>query len=156
MDVLYFIKEEYAAVRAGIPALVGGDATGMQEDGLRDFLKQIELVVRVADELVLPELADQARRDIDALAAAGDQTSELSKVVASGSKTGRLADARRRELANLISSHLDFMEQMILPKFREEIPTPTREDLGIVALDFKADLGISAARIGDIRSVSGH
>ncbi len=156
MDVLYFIKEEYAAVRAGIPALVGGDATGMQEDGLRDFLKQIELVVRVADELVLPELADQARRDIDALAAAGDQTSELSKVVASGSKTGRLADARRRELANLISSHLDFMEQMILPKFREEISTPTREDLGIVALDFKADLGIIAVRISDIRSVSGH
>lgn len=156
MDVLYFIKEEYAAVRAGIPALVGGDATSMQEDGLRDFLKQIELVVRVADELVLPELADQARRDIEALAAAGDQTSELSKLVASRSKTGRLADARRRELANLISSHLDFMEQMILPKFREEISTPTREDLGIVALDFKADLGIIAARISDIRSVSGH
>lgn len=156
MDVLYFIKEEYAAVRAGIPALVGGDSNVLQEeDGLRGFLRHVGLIVRVADELVLPELADQARRDIEALAQAGDQTSELTKVVTSGSKLGRLADARRRDLANMLTGHLDFMEQVILPKFREEISTPTREDLGIVALDFKADLGVWVPVRNEIRSVSG-
>lgn len=156
MDVLYFIKEEFAALKKVIPALVGGDAIGLQEDeDLRLFLKQIDLSVRVADELILPELADRAKKDLDLLAEAGDQTSELIKIVKSGLKSGRLADARRRELAQLAMQHIEFMEQNILPKFREEISTQTREDLGVVAIDIKADLGISGETLVAAGSVIG-
>lgn len=156
MDVLYFIKEEFAALRTGIPALVGGDTGGLDdENDLRIFLKQVGLAVRVADELILPELADRAKKDLDVLAEAGDQTSELGKLVKSGLKAGRLAEARRRELAALTVEHLDFMEQTVLPKFREEISTQTREDLGMVALDFKLDLSISESQSPSVRSVAG-
>lgn len=156
MDVLYFIKEEFAALRTGIPALVGGDAAGLEdENDLRLFLRQVSLTVRVADELILPELADRAKKDLDVLAEAGDQTSELGKLVKSGLKAGRIAEARRREFADLITEHLDFMEQTVLPKFREEISTQTREDLGMVALDFKLDLSISDSLPPAVRSVAG-
>ena len=156
MDVLYFIKEEFAAVRAAIPALVGGDAAGLDdENDLRLFLRQVGLTVRVADELILPELADRAKKDLEVLAEAGDQTSELGKIVKSGLKTGRLAEARRRELATLTVEHLDFMEQTVLPKFREEISTQTREDLGMVALDFKLDLGVLDSSSRAVRNVAG-
>lgn len=157
MDVLYFIREEFAALRADMPALVGGDSIGMPDEDLRLFLKKVGLSIRVADELILPELADRARRDLDVLAEAGNQTSELAKLVKSVQKAGRLGDARRRELATLTVEHIDFMEQSVLPKFREEISTQTREDLGLVALDFKIDLAdLEESELASIRSAAVH
>lgn len=139
MDVLYFIKEEYEVIKNSIPQLIGGDINVMSEESLHGFLRHAELLVRVADELILPELADSAKRGLEALAEAGNQSSELAKIIGSGLKSGRLAEARKRDLSARLVNHIEYMEQVILPKFRVEISTQTREDLGLVASDFKAD-----------------
>lgn len=140
MDVLYFLKQEYEAIKAKIPALVGGDQLTLDGESLRSFLVQIELIVRVADELVLPEIADNSRRGIQAVADASKHTAFFTKIAESNQKTGRLGEGRRRDLASQLLLHFEIMEQTVLPKFRDEVQTQTREDLGLVAQDFKADV----------------
>jgi len=134
------VKEEYAYLRSELAAGAEGIWATEVEDSLRGYLKRVEVVVRIAEELVLPELADTVRRGLNQLAAAGDQVLSLTKIVSLGLKSGRLGESKRKELLTKLSSHIEYMEQIILPLFREEIATQVREDLGVVALDIKMDL----------------
>ncbi len=140
MDVLYFIKEEYEILRVDAKTIVGGDISYAEGDLLRHLLARIELIIRLADDLILPELAERVRRGIEVLATAGDQTSDLSRLIGMGQRTGKLGDAKRKDLCVKLFKHIDFMEQFVLPKFRDEISTQAREDMGLVADDYRADL----------------
>lgn len=153
MDVLYFLKEEYAAVKETLSGLFGSEAQVLTESELRPYLKQVELVIRVSEELILPELADSTTRGLEALAEAGNQSSDLAKIVHSGLKSGRLGEARKRDLAARLLSHIEHMEQVILPMFRVEIPTQAREELGLVALDFKVEV-FSASKVSMVQEVA--
>lgn len=140
MDILYFVKEEYAVLRQHLSTLVGCESSQLADESLRNYLKQVELVTRVADELILPELSENAKRGLSALVEAGDQVADLSKVIASGLKSGRLGEGKRKELASKLSNHIEYMESIVLPMVRVEIATQVREELGIVAMDIKMDL----------------
>jgi hypothetical protein len=162
MDILYFLKEEYATIRTNVPGLVGGDIPLLEGEGLRRFLQQVLLVVRIADDLILPELAERVKRGVEGLAVAGDQTGTLAKITESAIKLGKIGDSRRKEFHGTLVKHLEHMEQYILPLFREEIATQTREDMGVVAHDYKSDIGDKSstqggqARVADASSRTRH
>jgi hypothetical protein len=141
MDVLSFVKEEYEGLRARMPQLLGGDMQILADKALHEFLMGIKLIVRIADELILPELAEATQRGIRHLADAGDQTNTLGRLVSSSLKSGKVGDAKRREIYQRLTSHLDLMEQAVLPLLREEISTSVREELCVVARDYKFDSG---------------
>ncbi len=150
MDVLHFMKDEYSAIRDRSTGLVPGDlAEPLSGDMLFQFMLQLELVVRVGGELIIPELVEAGRSASAAAMLAEDHTRALGRVVAAFRKTGEIIDSKRLDLFKKITQHLDHMEKVVLPLVREMIPTAVREDIGEIALDFKLDVK------QDARSVSG-
>ncbi|MCX6123787.1 MAG: hypothetical protein NTV34_03440 [Proteobacteria bacterium] len=140
MDVLYFIKEEYTAIRHSLRSFNGDDEEPiLTEAALKLFLRQVEFVVRIAEELILPELADAATNGLAVIALATEQSAELGRIVFSSLKSGRMGESKRREFLSYLCSHISHMEQFVLPMFRVEIPTQAREELGLVARDFKGE-----------------
>ncbi|MCX6116447.1 MAG: hypothetical protein NT027_02810 [Proteobacteria bacterium] len=139
MDVLYFLKEEFAIVKHELRGVFGSDSEIFDDDVLASFLDRVELLTKVADDLILPELAEISRRGVPELAEAGDQTNSLKRLCVSVRKNRKLSDAKRKEFAGLVCCHLELMEQSILPQFREEISTQTREDLGLIAIDYRSE-----------------
>ena len=96
-------------------------------------------MARIAEELILPELADAATTGLAAIAQATEQSAELGRIVLSSLKSGRMGESKRREFSSYLSSHISHMEQFVLPMFRVEIPTQAREELGLVARDIKGE-----------------
>ena len=142
MDVLHFMKDEYSAIRDGSVGLMPSDLTAPLEGAaLFRFMTQLDLVVRVGGELIIPELVDAGRAASAAAILAEDHTRALGRVVAAFKKTGEVSDSKRSELFRKVAQHLDHMEKVVLPLVREMIPTAVREDIGEIALDFKQDVG---------------
>lgn len=151
MDLLHFMKEEYSAIKALLPALAPGDmAPSLSDDELQHFMTRVDLVVRVGGELIFPELVEAGRSASAAAILAEEQTKSLARIVAGYRKSGALPDAKRSEIFRKISAHVDQMERMVLPLVRELIPTAVREDLGEIAVDYKQDMIGAAAKASRI------
>jgi hypothetical protein len=147
MDVLHFMKDEYSVIRDRSTGLVPGDlAVPLEGETLFHFMLQLDLVVRVGGELIIPELADAGRSASAAAMLAEDHTRSLGRMVAAFRKTGEIVESKRLDLFKKITSHLDHMEKVVLPLVRELIPTAVREDIGEIALDFKQDVRPSAGK----------
>ena len=148
MDVLYFMKEEYCLVRESLTGLAGGDAQLLQDGALLDFLSRLALILRIEDELLIPELAERIRHGKPMIDVAVAQGKILSSHVATGIRQGRMADAKRLEILSILSGHLDHMEKVVLPRIRIEVSTQTREEIGVVAMDYRDDFLLPQARRG--------
>ena len=144
MDVLYFMKEEYSFVKEALPGLAGGDVPMLEDTALEHFLLRLTLILRVEDELLLPELAERLRHGHSIIEVAMSQLRDLSALVGSGLQHRGFSDARRAEMLIFLVDHLEHMEKQVLPRFRMNVSTPTREDIGIVALDYRDDLNVSS------------
>ena len=139
MDVLQFIKDEAFELRQQFPSLVGGDQELISETSLAAYLDSVRLLMRVFDDLVLPELSDVTTRNLSAIANAGTLSTDLDKIAAVAQKQGKISDSKRLELYKKLALQLNVMEQQVLPLFREKIPTRVREELGLVAVDFRQE-----------------
>jgi len=66
-------------------------------------------------------------------------TEELAKLI---TKTALSAQARKKlvELTSLVHRHFETEEQSLMPKIRQSISTPEREELGQVFLDAASEL----------------
>jgi hypothetical protein len=158
MDVLHIIKEEYSTARLSVSNLPTCSDPSQRDPKLVAILRHLDMLIRVSDELILPELAESVTKGLEHLAEAGDQSSALRKLVASSLKSGRMGESRKRDVTSKLLNHLEHMEQHVLPIFRVKISTPVREELGLVALDFKGDCSLepikqrSSRQIGDLQA----
>jgi hypothetical protein len=147
MDILYFMKEEYSAIRCDLPKLAAGDLPGTLVGApLKRFMVRLDLVVRVGAELILPEVMDAGRGAAAVALVAEDQLRSIGRIVAGYRKSEALADQKRTELFRKLSAHLDQMERAVLPLVRELVATPVREDIGEIALDYRADYRVGVPK----------
>jgi hypothetical protein len=147
MDILHFMKEEYSAIRGDLSKLAAGDLPGtLVGVPLKRFMVRLDLVVRVGAELILPEVMDAGRGAAAVALVAEDQLKSIGRIVAGFRKSEALADQKRAELFRKLSAHLDQMERAVLPLVRELVATPVREDIGEIALDYRADYRVGAPK----------
>jgi hypothetical protein len=143
MDILHFMKEEYSAIRRDLTKLAAGDLPQTLVGGpLKRFMVRLDLVVRVGAELILPEVMDSGRGAAAVALVAEDQLKSIGRIIAGYRKSEALADQKRAELFRKLSAHLDQMERAVLPLVRELVATPVREDIGEIALDYRADFRV--------------
>jgi hypothetical protein len=147
MDVLHFMKEEYSAVKEESLGLLPGDfAESVRGNALHRFMARLDLMLRVGDELIIPELTDSGSRHVAAGLLAEGQSSALARFLAIFKKSGAVAETKREDFFRKVSSHIDHMEKVVLPIIRETIPTAVREDIGLIAIDYRDDVGALLAK----------
>jgi hypothetical protein len=155
MDVLHFMKEEYLAIRAESHGLVPCDlAESVSELGLIALMGRLELMLRLGDELIIPELLDSESRHMATGTLAEGQSAELRRFLVAFKRSKAVPESRREVLFNKISGHIDYMEQFVLPVIREMIPTAIREEIGEIAIDYRKDAGTLSAKTSKRREGS--
>ena len=155
MDVLHFMKEEYVAIRALSRGLLPGDLVESIEGAdLVSFMSKLALMLRLGDELIIPELADDHSRYRAAASTPEGQSAELQCFLVTFKRSKSVPEKRREVFFNKISGHIEFMEQTVLPALRELIPTAIREEIGEIAEDYRKDAGALAAKVAKRREGS--
>ena len=148
MDVLHFMKEEYVAIRALSRGLLPGDLVEPIDGAdLVSFMSKLALMLRLGDELIIPELTDDHSRYRGAGSMAEVQSAELQSLLVTFKRSKSVPEKRREVFFSKISGHVDFMEQTVLPAFRELIPTAIREEIGEIAADYRKDASELAAKV---------
>ena len=148
MDVLHFMKEEYEAVRAQSLGLLPGDLEASVDGAaLVSFIGRLGLMLRLGDELIIPELTDDQSRYGAAGSIAEEQSAELQRFLVAFKRSKSVPDKRREVFFSKISGHIEFMEQTVLPAFRELIPTAIREEIGEIASDYRKDASALADKV---------
>ena len=75
------------------------------------------------------------------------QSAELQSFLVTFKRSKSVPEKRREVFFSKISGHVDFMEQTVLPAFRELIPTAIREEIGEIAADYRKDASELAAKV---------
>jgi hemerythrin-like domain-containing protein len=146
MDVLHVIKAEHDEIRnllAAIPLIKAASETQKKVSALLDRVRRHHFLEH---NYLYPEVAALSPgRDIVVDLCVVNSTvvkrtaEELAKLIG---KTALTAPAKKKlaDLTGLILRHFETEEQSLMPKIRQGISTPDREDLGQVFLDAAAEL----------------
>lgn len=148
MDVLRFIKDDHERIRGLFKQFESVETPDDTRRAMTELLTASRAYQTVEQGHILPEFSaflsdrDQAtiaacQKQCDELKSAHD---ELLKDAAKALAKARSFDALRKRVLDLKAktlSHFEQIEQELMPRVRQSIPTQDREDMGVVFQDLR-------------------
>jgi hypothetical protein len=150
MDVLRFIKDDHERIRSLFTKFESTQDPTEAQKSVNTLLAESRAYQSVEQGHILPEFSaflrdrdrtvlDHCQQRSDALKAEQDNLfKELGKVLG---KTRSFEALRKRvlELKTKTFEHFEQIEQDLMPRVRQAVPTQDREDMGIVFHDLREE-----------------
>ena len=143
MDVLQIIKSDHAELKRKLGLVVHAETKPKFLELFKFLVSDLRLQLKLEGDYLHPELGILLNGSSSEFLSRSQQShkSLVRKigVIEKGLKNAPIADLRKsvEQLAAAVNDHLVYQEAVMMPRLRERMPTPEREDLGAVILDVK-------------------
>jgi hypothetical protein len=147
MDVLRFIKDDLEKIR-GLFGRFESAPTPEEAQRLADeLLKEARAYQIMEQTYILPEfstaLSERDQTVVKHCLESGQTLKSQQEDLVKALGRAKSFDALKKRVLDLKSStlkHFDTVEQDLMPKVRQAIPTAEREDMGLAFQDLRSDL----------------